>query len=123
MVTKRERRTTHPTHCHDVYGLSCADYDALLERAAGACELCRRPWSAENRVKPQVDHDHYALDGWTGVRGIVCAKCNAHMRRVDLGERPIDARTKRYLDRAAPNLIGEITGLAAAMHRYCPKAS
>ena len=53
------------------YGLSRADYDALLARQGGVCAVCR------NKPKPglrlQIDHCHS-----TGaVRGLLCLNCNS----------------------------------------------
>lgn len=74
---------------HRAYGMSCDQFDALRLRAAGSCELCITP-----TAKLHIDHDHDR--GWWAVRGLVCPKCNAHMRRVDSGERPMDGPTERY---------------------------
>jgi hypothetical protein len=78
---------------HVAYRLSCDDFDALMARAGGACELCRTP---HHRL--QHDHDHDI--GWHGVRGLLCPKCNAHMRRVDSGERVVTEPVQKYLDNA-----------------------
>lgn len=94
----RWANSPNDTCTHRIYGLTCEVYDALAERAAGQCEFCGREWSPADRVRPQVDHDHTVSQ--TAVRGLVCAKCNAHMRRVDSGERPIDEPTQAYLARA-----------------------
>lgn len=78
----------HLTCHHESYRLNCEAYEALLARAEFRCELrgcvSDRLW---------IDHDHCTDE----VRGLVCPKCNAHMRRVDNGERPVDAQTRRYM--------------------------
>lgn len=79
-------------HWHD-YGMTCEDYDVLLLRAGGRCEMC-----GVQRDPLHVDHDHKVAQG--AVRGLVCPKCNAHLRRVDSGERVADERTQRFLDNA-----------------------
>lgn len=79
-------------HWHE-YRMTCEAYDALLIRAGGNCELCGTP-----RDLLHVDHDHGI--GYPAVRGLVCPKCNAHLRRVDSGERVADERTQRFLDNA-----------------------
>lgn len=79
-------------HCH--YSLSCEAFEDLLDAANGRCELCGIP-----NLRPWIDHDHHDFDGWSGVRGLVCAKCNAHLRRVDSGEREATGATTTYLAR------------------------
>ncbi|WP_147944519.1 endonuclease domain-containing protein [Microbispora sp. CSR-4] len=82
--------------CHHlVYRLDCDEYDRLVKRAGGACELCQRPTPAL-----QIDHDHAVGDGWEGVRGLVCPKCNSHLMRVDAGVVPISEACARYLSNA-----------------------
>jgi hypothetical protein len=49
------------------YGLTEEDYQALLDRSGGLCEICRDPLDS-----PNVDHCHA-----TGrVRGLLCRACN-----------------------------------------------
>lgn len=80
-----------PRRCqHRYYWMTCADYDELEARADGCCERCGTPSS-----RPWIDHDHSIGDH--AVRGLVCSKCNAHMRRIDSGERPMDELTTQYL--------------------------
>ncbi len=53
------------------YGLTLADYDALLEAQDGKCP-CGRPPSESAHGVLAVDHDHF-----TGrVRGLLCSRCN-----------------------------------------------
>ncbi len=61
---KRQNRAAHLKH---TYGLSTADYDAMVAAQGGVCACCRE------RAPHHVDHDHV-----TGVvRGVVCFPCNA----------------------------------------------
>jgi hypothetical protein len=55
-------------HLQHRYGLSRADYDALLKRQGGVCAICGKP-STKTLC---VDHCHA-----TGtIRGLLCSKCN-----------------------------------------------
>jgi hypothetical protein len=52
------------------YGLSAAEYEALLARQGGRCAACRRKPKRKRRL--EVDHCHV-----TGrVRGLLCNRCN-----------------------------------------------
>lgn len=58
------------------YGLTLADYNAMLRRQAHRCAICRRPESVKlsngQLKRLAVDHDHV-----TGaVRGLLCHRCN-----------------------------------------------
>ena len=51
------------------YGITIADYNAMLEEQRGCCALCGKPVGE----KLAVDHDHT-----TGrVRGLLCILCNS----------------------------------------------
>jgi hypothetical protein len=53
------------------YGMSIADYDALLHKQGGRCAICRGSHVGHGEHL-HVDHDHS-----TGaIRGLLCAKCN-----------------------------------------------
>lgn len=86
----------HETCHHRLYALTCNQFEALLARAAGRCELCCKPAAAEYNGKLVIDHE--SRIGWEAVRGMLCQKCNAHMRHVDQAERPMDRQVFTYLD-------------------------
>ncbi len=82
---------------HRIYALTCDEYEALLARAAARCELCRKPAVEEYNGKLVIDHEG-RIGNRIAVRGLLCQKCNAHMRRVDRSERPMSRPTFAYLD-------------------------
>jgi len=61
-----ERNRTH-YHVRQ-YGISAAEYDALLKKQNGACAICRR------RSKERLCVDHCHLTGM--IRGLLCRRCN-----------------------------------------------
>lgn len=85
----------HETCTHKSYGLTCVDYDALLLRAGGRCERCQTSAARTPRGKLVIDHDHRW--GRSSVRGLLCMKCNTHLRHVDAGARQSDEQTLAYL--------------------------
>ena len=52
------------------FGLSLADYEALLEAQGGLCAICRCPCPTGKRLAVDYDHETGA------VRGLLCAACN-----------------------------------------------
>lgn len=81
----------HASCYHLGYSLTCDEYDSLLKRAAGACELCDAA-----AVKLSIDHDHGRGGTWA-VRGLVCTSCNQYLRYVDGGALKGGERVARYL--------------------------
>ena len=91
-------RTSHSSCHHRTYKLTCADYDALMKRAEGRCEICRI--AAEDTPRGALVIDHDQRYGHPAVRGLLCDKCNSLMSRIDRGLRWEDARANRYIRRA-----------------------
>jgi hypothetical protein len=65
------------------YGLTFAEYEALVEKQQGRCALCGNTGSvhAKRQEAPtlHVDHDHV-----TGrVRGLLCLVCNTAIERLE----------------------------------------
>lgn len=57
------------------YGLTLADYDALLLAQGGVCAICLLPESHARSKRLAVDHCHV-----TGaVRGLLCYRCNVSL--------------------------------------------
>lgn len=59
----------HATMVAKVYGLSPAEYDALLDRQGRRCAICRAKPKSKRLA---VDHDHKTNE----VRGLLCSRCN-----------------------------------------------
>lgn len=89
------RSVGHETCHHRLYYLTCTDYERLLARAGQSCEICGSSAAGQHRGKLVIDHDH--AHGQGAVRGLLCSRCNAHMRRIDSEERPLDEWTVNYL--------------------------
>jgi hypothetical protein len=81
----RKHRAANPNSARNEwlrsqYGITAAEYDAMLAEQAGVCRICGRP---EVRVRQgkvlrlAVDHCHK-----TGaVRGLLCIDCNTGLAR------------------------------------------
>jgi hypothetical protein len=52
------------------YGISVAEYDALLAKQGGICAICSRTCSTGRRLS--VDHEHDS----GRIRGLLCNSCN-----------------------------------------------
>lgn len=84
----------HHRRCqHEMYRLTCAEFDELYLHADGCCQICGTPEAETKAGRLGIDHD--GSYGWHAVRGLLCDKCNALMRRVDNRER-WDATANRY---------------------------
>jgi len=67
---KANAETIYYKYIAKQYGLTKDDYQRLISRCSGLCEICRCP--PVTKVRLVIDHDHA-----TGkVRGLLCDKCN-----------------------------------------------
>lgn len=55
------------------YGITEAQYDALLESQGGGCAICGSPVANKAGHQLYVDHNHQT----NRVRGILCQQCNS----------------------------------------------
>lgn len=66
------------------FGLTVEDYDAMLEKCAGKCSICRQPETAYtarggSARRLAIDHNHQ-----TGqIRGLLCFRCNSAIGKID----------------------------------------
>jgi hypothetical protein len=74
---------------HKYYLLSCEDYDRLVERAQGRCELCGVPGAETPHGMLHIDHDPARGNG--AVRGLLCSRCNTRLGRGLLPSHVADA--------------------------------
>ena len=73
--TQRAYRQARPGlerdgHLRRKFGITQADYLAMLDAQGGGCALCERPPSKKRSL--HVDHDHVTGE----VRGLLCFTCN-----------------------------------------------
>ena len=56
------------------YGITLAEYEAMVQRQEGLCAICRQPQRGGNDRTRElvVDHDHLTGE----VRGLLCTLCN-----------------------------------------------
>ncbi|MYX33444.1 MULTISPECIES: endonuclease domain-containing protein [unclassified Streptomyces] len=92
---------------HDLYRLSCAQYDAMRDRAQDRCEIC----GVLDRETPrgQLVIDHFEARGVFFVRGLLCDRCNSVMQRHDRSA-PWGPRSLPFADKARAyhlNAFGE----------------
>lgn len=91
-IRAERSKRAHGKHIETTYGITEAEYDAILAVQGGRCFICRRATGARRRLA--VDHDHATGE----VRGLLCKPCNrdvlGHLRD-DVGalERAIEYLT------------------------------
>src|SRR4051812_19457719 len=85
METAKPSRKTETRHskagktCHHFvyHRLTCDEYDALRERAAGRCEICGTAEADTGGRRLVVDHFHGGKLHL--IRGLLCDSCNVVM--------------------------------------------
>ena len=93
------------------YGISAADYDALLKRQNGACAICRR----RSRERLCIDHCHF-----TGmIRGLLCSRCNLGLGMWKDDQASLIAAVA-YLAALARDRPGSAAQRALAVHDALP---
>jgi len=66
-----ERKAANRTgYLRRTYGITQAEYDAMLEAQGGGCAICGRPPRPD--ISLHVDHDHKTGE----IRGLTCFPCN-----------------------------------------------
>ena len=77
MRNKDKRKASNREyHLKQTYGISLADYDAMLYNQGGVCLICRQ---SPDKMRLAVDHDHK-----TGkIRGLLCSNCNIALGAVN----------------------------------------
>lgn len=81
----------HETCRHRWYGLSCEQFEAMLQACGRQCEACGCPSENSSAGKLVVDHDG-TVGNWA-VRGLLCTTCNVTFRI----DRPDPEWAKGYL--------------------------
>lgn len=108
---------------HRKYGLTCEEFEELLQRSQGLCEICERSGTSTKHGRLYIDHDPRL--GLAAVRGLLCASCNSKLA-VD---NAFNEKAHAYLARPArsprkrprrkrvprPNLTGVMAGLNERM--------
>jgi hypothetical protein len=96
--------STREYHLRRRYGITGADFDAMVEVQGGTCAVCDQ--------KPEhVDHDHK-----TGkVRGILCFNCNQALGNVR-DDPAVLQELINYLRRHRAQLIGPVDEYAPPEH-------
>ena len=71
------------------FGITQADYDAILEMQRGGCAICGKP---PGTISLHVDHDHATGE----VRGLLCVGCNNALGQFH-DDRELLARASDYI--------------------------
>ena len=71
-IYARTRKQSRERHLVRKYGVSLADYDAMLAAQNGVCAICSAPESEQFHQVFHVDHCHSTGE----VRGLLCRGCN-----------------------------------------------
>lgn len=69
----------HSTCQHKRYRMLCDEFDLLILRSGGRCEICDIPGEDSPYGRLFIDHDAWL--GWWAVRGLLCGTCNSKTGR------------------------------------------
>lgn len=107
LTTPEREQQRYENHLKRTYGITLADYQAMLERQGGGCGICGgQPDKGKGAVKGRFDVDH--CHGTGKVRGLLCSGCNRGIGY--LGDTPVRVRAAlEYLlnSQVAPTTLGE----------------
>ena len=112
-VANRDKVRAHArdNYIKRLYGISRADYDALMARQGGLCAICRKP----SKLRLCVDHCHV-----TGmIRGLLCRKCNAGLGCLGEDQRALVAALA-YLGARSDDSAGSAAQRALLMRAALP---
>jgi hypothetical protein len=93
------------------YGISPAEYDALLEKQGGTCAICRM------RSKGRLCVDHCHVTGM--VRGLLCNECNTALGYLKDDQASLVAALA-YLGALPRDRLGSAAQRALAVHDVLP---
>lgn len=102
---------SHRIHStHEAHDLSCEEFDELLTRANGRCEVCGIPQAEAARGLLYIDHDNRRGTGKDHIRGMTCPKCNGDLRFIDSGAKtqpsgPLDGNEQTWPSTRAGSLM------------------
>jgi hypothetical protein len=67
-------RLAHETCRHNLYGMTCGQYESLVSEAGNRCQACGLHALENPLQKLFIDHDY--AHGYWAVRGLLCNRCN-----------------------------------------------
>lgn len=80
------------------YGLTIAEYEAMVAAQNGVCAICLKPPTKGNGKKLCIDHCHT-----TGkIRGLLCCACNSAIGNMEDSIERLES-AKEYLRKHTPN--------------------
>jgi len=121
VINERARASHHARKCNNDprlrrfelkrYGITVAEYDALLQKQGGVCAICRK----HSKRRLCVDHCHR-----TGmVRGLLCVSCNLGLGSLKEDQASLVAALA-YLGALPRDAPGSAAGRALAVHGALP---
>jgi hypothetical protein len=79
----RHSASGSPCHHFVYHHLTCDQYDELVARSGGRCEMCQTPIPMTGGRRLVVDHFQSSLPRMRIIRGMLCDACNATMSCLD----------------------------------------